>query len=69
MRVLRVLLLGGTTEASQIGRELAAAGIAESTPMLVAPRRRLRNPCRRGLAVLAASMGSPNISATKKSPM
>ena len=28
MRVLRVLLLGGTTEASQIGRELAAAGIA-----------------------------------------
>jgi precorrin-6A/cobalt-precorrin-6A reductase len=28
MRVLRVLLLGGTTEASQIGRELAAAGLA-----------------------------------------
>ena len=27
MRVLRVLLLGGTTEASQIGRELAAAGV------------------------------------------
>ena len=28
MRVLRVLLLGGTTEANQIGRALAAAGIA-----------------------------------------
>jgi precorrin-6A/cobalt-precorrin-6A reductase len=28
MRVLRVLLLGGTTEASQIGRALAAAGVA-----------------------------------------
>jgi precorrin-6A/cobalt-precorrin-6A reductase len=28
MRVLRVLLLGGTTEASQIGRALAEAGIA-----------------------------------------
>ncbi len=28
MRVLRVLLLGGTTEASQIGHELAAAGVA-----------------------------------------
>jgi precorrin-6A/cobalt-precorrin-6A reductase len=28
MRVLRVLLLGGTAEASQIGRALAAAGVA-----------------------------------------
>jgi precorrin-6A/cobalt-precorrin-6A reductase len=28
MRVLRVLLLGGTTEASEIGRELTAAGVA-----------------------------------------